>query len=593
LEETVAADVRHAQPDDHSRKNALFVAATPGEEGGGEAAQPPAQQTTRDDERILICAPGGRNAQLIEDTLRRSGFLTDICEDFDGLCRGLTERPAGAVILCEEALDRQRLKQLVDTLSEQPPWSEIPLLVLTRPGKTTRGSLLVAEALSPRGNATLIERPLRVLTLLSAVRSALRARRRQYEVRDLLEREHAARAQAEAANKAKDQFLAALSHELRTPLNPVLMTVTALQNDPSLPESVREDLDVIRRNVELESSLIDDLLDLTRITRGKLELHQEAVDLHAILSHAVKTCCGVDTERKRLTVRLEPAAEKHYVWGDTARLSQIFWNLVKNAIKFTPAGGSIIVRTVNEPSPARVSDDGATPPPTVRVEVTDTGIGIEPDAAARIFDAFEQENRGITRHFGGLGLGLAICKALVQMHHGTIAVLSQGKGLGSTFTVRLSTVALPTTPTRRSPTDGDVSRVRGGDLRILLVEDHEATAGVMARLLEAMGYSVTVAPNIEVAKRLAETIPFDLLLSDIGLPDGTGHDLLRHIRLRRGDLPAIAVSGYGMEEDVRQSNEAGFAEHLVKPVDLAKLRGAIGRVLGGGGQSTSASPPPA
>jgi signal transduction histidine kinase/ActR/RegA family two-component response regulator len=545
----------------------------------------------------MICAPGGRNGQLIEDTLRRAGFLTDVCEDFETLCRTLTERPGGALILCEEALDRRRLEQLVETLNGQPPWSEIPLLVLTRPGKTTRGSLLVADALSPRGNATLIERPLRVLTLLSAVRSALRARRRQYEVRDLLEREHAARAQAEAANKAKDQFLAALSHELRTPLNPVLMTVTALQHDPSLPDSVREDLDVIRRNVELESNLIDDLLDLTRITRGKLELHQEAVDLHAVLAHAVKTCCGPDTERKRLTVRLEPSAERHYVWGDTARLSQIFWNLIKNAIKFTPAGGSITVRTANEPPPAREPDDGASPPPPpdVRVEVTDTGIGIEPDAAARIFDAFEQENRGITRRFGGLGLGLAICKALVQMHHGTIAVRSEGKGLGSTFTVRLSTVGLPAAAALRAPSDGDPTRgSHGGELRILLVEDHEATAGVMARLLEAMGCSVTVAPNIEVAKRMAETIPFDLLLSDIGLPDGTGHDLLRHIRLRRDDLPAIAVSGYGMEEDVRQSSEAGFAEHLVKPVDLVKLRGAIGRVLGAGQSgSRSQSLPPA
>jgi signal transduction histidine kinase/ActR/RegA family two-component response regulator len=546
----------------------------------------------RDDERVLILAGGGRNAGLIDETLRRSGFLTEICDEFENLCHGLARRPAGAAIVCEEALDRQRLTQLVDALNDQPPWSEIPLLVLTRPGKTSRASLLVAEALSPRGNATLIERPLRVLTLLSAVRSALRARRRQYEVRDLLASEHAARAQAEAANKAKDQFLAALSHELRTPLNPVLMTVTALQHDPTLPPSLREDLDVIRRNVELESNLIDDLLDLTRITRGKLELHHEAVDLHAVLAHAVNTCTGDETARKRLPIQLEPAAEKHYVWGDTARLSQIFWNLIKNAIKFTPAGGTITVRTVNEPGGEGIVEDGAVPPAMVRVDVVDTGIGIEPDAAARIFDAFEQENRGITRRFGGLGLGLAICKALVQMHHGTIAVLSEGKGAGSTFTVRLSTGGIPAAPEITTPKHPEAARGRSGELRILLVEDHEATAGVMGRLLEAMGYSVTVAPNIELAKRLAETIPFELLLSDIGLPDGTGHDLLRHIRVRRGNLPAIAVSGYGMEEDVRQSSEAGFAEHLVKPVDLAKLRGAIGRVLGASQTASSPSPSP-
>jgi signal transduction histidine kinase len=540
--------------------------AAPGGGGGGG-----------DDARVLILAPQGRNAQLIRDVLVGAGFGTFICDGAEQLCDEML-KPAGAVILCEEALNRARLQCLVETIGRQPPWSEIPLLVLTGAGKTTRGSFEVAQALAPRGNATLVERPVRIITLLSAVRAALRARRRQYELRDLLDREHAARAQAEAASKAKDHFLATLSHELRTPLNPVLMTVTAMALDPGLPERFREDVDVIRRNVELESSLIDDLLDLTRITRGKLELHQEAVDVHALIGHAIRTCCDEEAGRKQLEMRADPRAAVHYVWGDPARLAQVFWNLIKNAVKFTPAGGSITVATANVDRagrPAAPGDSGARGDVWVGISVADTGIGIEPEAAARIFDAFEQENRGITRRFGGLGLGLAICKALVELHGGTIEVASGGKGAGTTFTVRLAAVREPgLAPARPAAAAG---RGRAG-LRILLVEDHEATATVMARLLRALTYAVTVAPNLETAKRLAEQQPFDLLVSDIGLPDGSGLDLVRHVLTRR-PIPALAVSGYGMEEDIQASREAGFKEHLVKPIDLAKLRAAIERVL--------------
>jgi len=481
--------------------------------------------------------------------------------------------PAGVVILCEEALNRQGLDCLIATLATQPPWSEVPLLVLTGGGKTTRGSYEIARSLGPRGNLTLLERPVRIITMLSAVRAALRGRRRQYEVRDLLAREQAARAQAEAASKAKDHFLATLSHELRTPLNPVLMTVSAMQTDPALPPRLREDVDLVRRNVELESKLIDDLLDLTRIARGKLELCPEAVDLHGVLEHAVETCCAEDARRKHLAVTTELAASRRFVWGDSARLSQVFWNLLKNAVKFTPDGGAIGLRTRDDPETAAIV-----------VTVTDTGIGIEPDAAARIFDAFEQENRGITRRFGGLGLGLAICKALVDLHGGTIAVSSDGKGKGATFTVRLATVREPAARRARPRSGEPERRPANGDGRpvaVLLVEDHEMTARVMSRLLRQAGYDMTVAPDVETAKRLTDARRFDVVISDLGLPDGTGLDVMKHLRARHG-IPAIAVSGYGMEEDVRQTREAGFSEHLVKPIDLPKLQAAIARVMGWG-----------
>jgi signal transduction histidine kinase len=541
-------------------------------EGGAAAAA--TASAGGEDQRVLILAPRGRNAELIAGVVGRAGLPSVVCADIDQLCREM-HGPAGVVILCEEALNRMGLDCLIATLATQPPWSEVPLLVLTGGGKTTRGSYEIARSLGPRGNLTLLERPVRIITMLSAVRAALRGRRRQYEVRDLLAREQSARAQAEAASKAKDHFLATLSHELRTPLNPVLMTVSAMQTDPTLPPRLREDVDLVRRNVELESKLIDDLLDLTRIARGKLELNPEAVDLHGVLEHALETCCEEDARRKHLTIISELTASRRFVWGDSARLSQVFWNLLKNAVKFTPDGGSIALRTRDD------LEHGS-----IAVEVVDTGIGIEPEAAARIFDAFEQENRGITRRFGGLGLGLAICKALVDLHGGTITVRSEGKGKGATFTVRLATIREPAAR-RREPAGGLPFAARlngavdGRAVEVLLVEDHEMTARVTSRLLRQAGYRVTVAADVESAKRMTDERRFDVVISDLGLPDGTGLDVMKHLRSRHG-IPAIAVSGYGMEEDVRQTRDAGFSEHLVKPIDLPKLQAAIARVMGWG-----------
>jgi signal transduction histidine kinase/ActR/RegA family two-component response regulator len=523
----------------------------------------PAGPPERADERVLVLAPRGRNASVITGALQRASFSIVICADLDELCREML-RSTGAVIVCEEALTRAGLDCLIATLGRQAPWSEIPLLVLTGGGKTTRGSFQIAKALGPRGNVTLMERPVRIITLVSAVRTALRARRRQYELRDLLSREQQARTTAEAASHAKDHFLATLSHELRTPLNPVLMTITAMSQDPELPERYREDVDLVKRNIELESKLIDDLLDLTRIARGKLELHSEAVDMHALVEHALKTCCESDIRRKRLRISTELHAGENFVWGDGARLSQVFWNLIKNAVKFTPEGGNVVLRSEN-------SGDGS-----LVLSVTDSGIGIDPTAASRIFDAFEQESRGITRRYGGLGLGLAICKALVELHGGSISVNSEGKDKGSTFTVRLATVPAPRTSPHAKPPLAEHGH--GTPLSILLVEDHDTTARVTSRLLGTLGYEVVVASDVASAKRFADAQRFDIVVSDLGLPDGTGLDVLKYVRARHG-LPAIAVSGYGMEEDQQQTKAAGFLEHLIKPIDLPKLQAAISRAL--------------
>jgi PAS domain S-box-containing protein len=368
---------------------------------------------------------------------------------------------------------------------------------------------------------------------------------------------------AEAASLAKDRFLAALSHELRTPLTPVLLRVAALARSPELSGELRSDLRMIQRNVELEAKLIDDLLDLTRITRGKLSLHFEVADVHEVLEHVVEIC-REEAEGKRLEIAIGAAAAEAHVWADPGRLRQVFWNLVKNAVKFTPKGGRIEVRTGN-PEPGRI-----------RVEVIDPGIGIEPEALPRLFNAFEQGDPTVTRSFGGLGLGLAISKALVDQHGGTLTGISAGRGHGATFTVDLATVA----PPRPEETAAEAGEGTARSLRLLLVEDHEPTLQVMAALLELAGHDVSPAPDLRSARALAASRQFDLVVSDLGLPDGTGFDLMRELRDLYG-LKGIAVSGYGMEEDLRRSREAGFLEHLVKPVDVEKLKAALARAATG------------
>lgn len=367
---------------------------------------------------------------------------------------------------------------------------------------------------------------------------------------------------AEAAGLAKDKFLAVLSHELRTPLNPVLMTTAALEADPDLPPAIRADMAMIRRNVELETKLIDDLLDLSRITSGKLTPRFEPV----ALDDAVRQVCGICRpqilEKKiRLTTELRAASCR--ITADPARLQQVLWNVLKNAVKFTPESGSITVST-------RVTDTGR-----VQVRVCDSGIGIEPGNATRIFDAFEQGNSAITRQFGGLGLGLAISKALVEMHHGSIWAESEGLGKGSAFTIDLplgsSTVHLPSTDPVHE------TKHELANLKLLLVEDHPDTARTLGRLLRLSGYAVETAGSISAALDIAARETFDLLVSDLGLPDGTGYELMQQIR-ERYSMKGIAMSGFGMEEDLRKSREAGFSEHLVKPLSIPQLQQAIYRV---------------
>jgi HAMP domain-containing protein/signal transduction histidine kinase/CheY-like chemotaxis protein len=356
------------------------------------------------------------------------------------------------------------------------------------------------------------------------------------------------------SNLAKDQFLAMLSHELRTPLTPVLATALELENEPDVRPDVRESLQMIRRNVELEARLIDDLLDLTRIDRGKVQLNFEIVDAHTLLQNALEIC-QPEIDRKHLEPSLNLGAKKVHMRADPARLQQIFWNLINNAVKFTRPNGQITITTTN--------DSGE----KLRVEIADSGMGIEPEALPKIFDAFEQGGR---TQLGGLGLGLAISKTLVEAHKGTITAQSDGRNKGSKFALVFPTCekgeariapALSPRLAERQP------------MRILLVEDHEDTNRSLTSLLRRRGYQVKSALTFQSALEVSAKEEFDVLISDLGLPDGSGIDLIQ--KLASKPPLGIALTGFGMEQDIRKSREAGFHHHLVKPIDLNKLDALI------------------
>jgi PAS domain S-box-containing protein len=361
---------------------------------------------------------------------------------------------------------------------------------------------------------------------------------------------------AQKASKAKDDFLAALSHELRTPLTPALAAATYLQdNAEKFPREFAEDIQIIKRNVQLQARLIDDLLDLTRIARGMLHLEMEDCDAHKIIENALEMAHSA-IAAKQLNISTELEAKEYHILADCIRLQQVFWNLINNAVKFTSQGGQITLRTFND-------RDGR-----FHFEIEDTGIGIEPQRLASLFQPFEQADPSVSRQFGGLGLGLAISKRLIDLHHGRIEAESRGRSFGATFKVTLD--AQP----EGTAAAGNNHRLGGKTskpLRILLVEDHKDTRRTLSRLLTHFGHDVVTADNVEGAMARMASNNIDAVLCDIGLPDGSGYEVAAQARAN-GGIKAIALTGFGTEQDVQRSKEAGFDFHLVKPINFQELQ---------------------
>lgn len=370
-----------------------------------------------------------------------------------------------------------------------------------------------------------------------------------------------ARDAAEKASQTKSEFLAALSHEMRTPLNPVLLTLDYLAGHPQFPKAFEKDLASMRRNIDLEIHLISDLLDITRIETGKFTLNIAVVDFHEVIREAVRMCESVEGPG----INLELAASRHFIRGDAVRLHQIVWNLLTNAQKFTEPKGRVSLRT-SSPRPE-----------TIRLEVADTGCGISPEMMSRLFNAFEQGESQTGRQRSGLGLGLSITRKIVEAHGGSITASSEGVGRGASFVVELQARDAPVAAPKAAG-QGKTATPFAPKLRMLLVEDHPPTLHAMSRLLKVMGHEVTGATSCHEAEAAARSGNFDLLISDIGLPDGSGLDIMQRLGSKFTGR-AIALSGYGMEADINAARNAGFTTHLTKPIKIEQLADAITRTI--------------
>lgn len=497
---------------------------------------------------------------------------TRAVEDGAAALKAMQERVPD-LLITDMMMPRMTGDELVATMRLDERLRDVPVILLTAKADEEMKLNLLIE-----GVQDYVMKPFLIDELRARVRNQLQTKLTRDALRDALDSRSvdlatmvrelaAAKSVAETANAAKDDFLAVLSHELRTPLTPALAAVSGLLRTPAAdPAELRESLNLICRNIELEARLVDDLLDVTRITRGKLRINSTPVDLNAVLQDAL-AMTQADLREKRLTSVVDLAQGPLWVRGDAARLAQVFSNLLGNAAKFTPSGGQVSVRSLLADS-------------KVRIEIADTGIGIAVEILPQIFDPFRQGHVGTTRRFGGLGLGLSVAKGLVEAHGGTITVQSGGHNQGANFTVELPALqdgSVPAAAPPSLPQEGATAR----PLRVLLVEDHEDTRLILSRLITRWGHTVTTASTVAQARQVLSESTFDLLLSDLGLPDGSGLEVVMKLR-ESSRIPAVAMSGYGMDADIAKAHAAGFTEHVVKPVTAETLLQLLAKYSAGG-----------
>jgi signal transduction histidine kinase/CheY-like chemotaxis protein len=534
-----------------------------------------------DDLRVLILAPIGRDGVLTSQLLDQAGVTCHICRDVRDLCAEV-RAGAGAVLLTEEALAEPHIDELSETLQTQPAWSDVSLLLFAgdERSQATKRTLRTLEVLR---NVTLLDRPIRVTAVISTVRAALRGRRRQYELRDVLlalqaSREDAERARDEAqrANRLKDEFLATLSHELRTPLNAILGWVSLLRDNRVEPARVPRALEIVARNAQSQAQLISDVLDVSRVITGRLRLRLQPVVVSRLVRDAMDTVRPA-ADAKEIALDLRVDGEPARMNGDAERLRQVFWNLLSNAVKFTPAGGRVL---------ATVELVG----PQIRVTISDTGIGIPREFLPYAFERFRQADQSFTRPHGGLGLGLAIVKHLVETHGGEVTVSSDGMGRGTTFCIQLPIAGAQVLAVADQDEDAAPPEVRAPAIvpalhgqTVLVVDDDVTTRELLATLLNDRGALVATADSAAAAfERLDAEVPA-IIVADVGMPGQDGLSMMRAIRRRPpnkgGNVPSVALSAFARPEDRRAALAAGFDEYLTKPASPADVLGALTRLL--------------
>ena len=523
---------------------------------------------------VAVCAPVGRDGPITRDLLERIGVRSVVY----GSLRELAEAGfdgAGAVLLTEEAFERPDVGTLTDALGAQPAWSDIPVLVFAG-GERGVASAATTRILDGLTNVTTIERPIRVAAVFSLVRAALRARARQYEMRDVLVSLYAARRQAEEASRLKDEFLATLSHELRTPLNAILGWTSLLRQNMVDPAQIPRVLEILERNASAQAQLVSDVLDVSRMITGKLRLDVRPVSVSSIVADAIDTVRPAAVA-KGVAIAVDRPGVALFVQGDGERLQQVVWNLLSNAVKFTPAGGRVRVTLA---SSADVVD----------IAVTDSGIGLTPEFLPHVFERFRQADQSFTRAHGGLGLGLAIVKQVVELHGGEVTATSGGAGAGATFRVRLpaaGVVAEPaaegtaeSAPVPPMPTLPDLT-----GLLVLVVDDDSATRELMSVVLGQCGARVqTAASAREAIARIDDEVPA-LIVADVGMPEEDGLSMLRRLRrrpaARGGRVPSVALSAYTRTEDRAAALAAGYDAFVAKPAVPSVLLATIHQTLRG------------
>ena len=503
---------------------------------------------------VLIVAPFGRDGALASLALRGVA-QTRVCASADELARALAG--SAAAIIAEEALERATVRELSATLRTQPSWSDFPLIVLTGQAQTAGENRRTLEALAELGNVTTLERPVHPWTLVGAVQSALRARRRQHRTRELL-------IELEDALHQRDAFLAMLGHELRNPLGAISNAVelAARARDAAAPPD--RQLTIIQRQVKVLSRLVNDLLDVSRVTRGKVALQREPIDVVALLDRIVAQA-SIEARERQLHLSLSTEHDPAVVIGDAVRLEQIFNNLLSNAIKYTPPRGRIEVVLSREER-------------AVTVRVSDSGVGIPPESLPRIFDLFAQAETSLDRAQGGMGIGLTLVQSLAQLHGGSVRAHSDGVGKGSDFTV-----TLPLAPGVRA-SDAETrpaAKLDAASRRVLVIEDNYDNRATLRELLEFAGHEVSIASTGAEGVAMALELRPDVALVDIGLPELDGYQVAQRVRSGLGpDVVLVALTGYGQPEDVRRAKAAGFDAHLPKPLDIDALQALIVRPRG-------------